>query len=581
MRQITGEQGPRVVAFDLLKEITRPALSNLKVQFHGLRVARVYPEQLPNLPAGSQQILLGRYLPQGADQSGEIVVTGRQGDRDIKFKRTVSMKNAEEGNSFLPRLWARMHLDHLLQQGPSQAIKDDIIALSEEYHIITPYTSLLVLESDADRERFKVKRNFQMRDGEKFFAEGRDNADFELVQQQMKRAGGWRLELRKAVLQQLSGLGRDANVIPEERVYPVADLVVPSAVALRFSTGSRRLERFDWRNADGATNEFWDSSADFDSRIDLITRTIKPESWEEDSSEIMSPTFSYVSSSEKVSLGRETQSLQMMVTPKIRIQQEEEDYLGDSPADASETLSFLGCSTVRGFQTLGRSYNRLRGATSPVACEPCYTICKPVYESGARIRHSAQEELLVQLFGELPSAGEVKQPSARKNDWPEEVRTISKNLRRTAQLQLPDGGLKIENETEAFDPRFGKLTEKYHDTFITGAKSWLLNSTNDGEQMTIQWCDGRERGIINAAFQLGRMRDAVAEDLKSPPWDDYGFELQPLGYSFGNQKVAVEHPAADQALSDLHRTRQRKKRIPGARRYKAECRALDRISPGW
>ena len=105
-----------------------------------------------------------------------------------------------------------MHLDACLQQGASPAIQDEIIALSEEYHIITPYTSLLVLESDADRERFKVKRRFQMRDGEKFFAEGRDNANYELVQQQMQRAGLWRLGLRRSVLGQLSGLGRDPAV---------------------------------------------------------------------------------------------------------------------------------------------------------------------------------------------------------------------------------------------------------------------------------------------------------------------------------------------------------------------------------
>ena len=90
-----------------------------------------------------------------------------------------------------------------------QAIQDEIIALSEEYHIITPYTSLLVLESDADRERFKVKRRFQMRDGEKFFADGRDNANYELMQQQMRRAGDWRIRLRAAVLRELSTLGRE------------------------------------------------------------------------------------------------------------------------------------------------------------------------------------------------------------------------------------------------------------------------------------------------------------------------------------------------------------------------------------
>src|SRR5438552_6500986 len=47
-----------------------------------------------------------------------------------------------------------------------------------------------------------------MRDGEKFFAKGRDNVNYELVQQQMKRAGTWRLNLRAQVLRDLARLGR-------------------------------------------------------------------------------------------------------------------------------------------------------------------------------------------------------------------------------------------------------------------------------------------------------------------------------------------------------------------------------------
>ena len=64
----------------------------------------------------------------------------------------------------------------------TDAIRDEIISLSERFHIITPFTSLLVLETDADRERFGVKRHFEMRDGERFFAEGHDNANFDLRQ---------------------------------------------------------------------------------------------------------------------------------------------------------------------------------------------------------------------------------------------------------------------------------------------------------------------------------------------------------------------------------------------------------------
>ena len=94
---------------------------------------------------GGQVKLQGNTPPLTPPPQGE-------GDGDEEDER--------DGNSFIPRLWARQHLDHLLAQGASQAIQDEIIALSEQFHIITPYTSLLVLESDADRERFGVKRRF-------------------------------------------------------------------------------------------------------------------------------------------------------------------------------------------------------------------------------------------------------------------------------------------------------------------------------------------------------------------------------------------------------------------------------------
>src|SRR5262249_9572251 len=61
------------------------------------------------------------------------------------------------------------------------------------------------------------KRRFRMRDGEKFFAQGRDNANYELLQKQMKRAGTWRLGLRTEALRLLRGLGRNARHFQEAR----------------------------------------------------------------------------------------------------------------------------------------------------------------------------------------------------------------------------------------------------------------------------------------------------------------------------------------------------------------------------
>ena len=191
-------------------------MRDLKVEFRGLRTARVYPEELPNLPAGSQQILLGRYLPEGkrpvrARWSSPARSTASRSGTPAACRWRTPSRATRSSRGSGPGCTSIS----LLQQGASQAIQDEIIALSEEYHIMTPYTSLLVLESDADRERFKVKRRFQMRDGEKFFAEGRDNVNYELVAAADEAAGVWRLGLRRSVLAQLSGLGRNPAIFAQ------------------------------------------------------------------------------------------------------------------------------------------------------------------------------------------------------------------------------------------------------------------------------------------------------------------------------------------------------------------------------
>ena len=105
---------------------------DLQVRFRGVKVAAVYPEQLPNLAAGSQQVLVGRYLPEGKDQSGEVIVSGNRGGESVRYAARISLQEAEQGNSFIPRLWARARLENLLAQGANPVIRDEIIALSEE-----------------------------------------------------------------------------------------------------------------------------------------------------------------------------------------------------------------------------------------------------------------------------------------------------------------------------------------------------------------------------------------------------------------------------------------------------------------
>ena len=124
-------------------------------------------------------------------------MTGTLAGKPVRYTSSFAVPAAEEGNSFLPRLWARRHLDALLAQGQDAKTKEEIVAFSREYQIMTPYTSFLVLENDEDRARYGVERTVKMRDAERFFADARDKAALEIARKQMETAHRWRLDLRR------------------------------------------------------------------------------------------------------------------------------------------------------------------------------------------------------------------------------------------------------------------------------------------------------------------------------------------------------------------------------------------------
>ena len=65
-------------------------------------------------------------------------------------------------NDFIPRLWATRRVGYLLEEirlhGEEGELKDEVIRLSKEYGIMTPYTSYLVLEDDKAYEQHDVPR---------------------------------------------------------------------------------------------------------------------------------------------------------------------------------------------------------------------------------------------------------------------------------------------------------------------------------------------------------------------------------------------------------------------------------------
>lgn len=131
-------------------KVQTPLLSDLKLEVQGVTVDEVYPDPLPDLFAGAQLVVVGRYRRSGP---ATIMLTGQINGETRRFTYADQTFRSEGGEAFIPRLWATRAIGHLLTQvrlnGPDQETIDAIVKLSVRYGIVTPYTSYLVQEQDA------------------------------------------------------------------------------------------------------------------------------------------------------------------------------------------------------------------------------------------------------------------------------------------------------------------------------------------------------------------------------------------------------------------------------------------------
>ncbi|OGD23588.1 MAG: hypothetical protein A2Y70_03250 [Candidatus Aminicenantes bacterium RBG_13_64_14] len=132
------------------EKISSPLLSDLAVAFRGIETSQVYPRSLPDLFKGSQLVLVGKYRGRGLVS---VILTGKSGREEKRFVLEGRALVAGDSFNFLPRLWATRRIGYLLEeirlQGSNQELADEIRRLGLKYGIVTPYTSFLVTEREA------------------------------------------------------------------------------------------------------------------------------------------------------------------------------------------------------------------------------------------------------------------------------------------------------------------------------------------------------------------------------------------------------------------------------------------------
>ena len=144
---VTPGQSIEEVVSGFYAKVSVPVLADLELDFGDVHAEDIYPYPLPDLFAGTQLVMVGRYRRGGPTT---LTLTGEVNQRSQTFTYEDLTFRREGGDSFIARLWATRKIGHLLDQirlhGRDVELVDEVVRLSLRYGIATPYTSFLVEE---------------------------------------------------------------------------------------------------------------------------------------------------------------------------------------------------------------------------------------------------------------------------------------------------------------------------------------------------------------------------------------------------------------------------------------------------
>ena len=139
---VSGDQALTTSALKILRYHYGVALRELAVELPA-GLEQVHPAQPPSLFAGEELTLVARM--KGDTLSGEVKLRGLSGEQVFNQSWPVSV-TAGPQNRFVPRLWAQLRIEDL--ERSAQPRRDEIVALSTRFGVLSRYTSLLTMEED-------------------------------------------------------------------------------------------------------------------------------------------------------------------------------------------------------------------------------------------------------------------------------------------------------------------------------------------------------------------------------------------------------------------------------------------------
>ena len=132
---------------NLARKLRAPALVDLHVVSSPARIVSIEPVRMPDLFAGQELVVLGRYQGSG---SGPLVIEGTRDGQTVRVATPVVFAAHESDHEYVSTLWAARRIGALTRtmrlEGSTPERIEEIKALALRHGIVTEYTAYLVQE---------------------------------------------------------------------------------------------------------------------------------------------------------------------------------------------------------------------------------------------------------------------------------------------------------------------------------------------------------------------------------------------------------------------------------------------------
>jgi len=131
---------------DFFERISHPALTDVRINWGGMRVAETFPGQLPDLFVGRPLVVTGRFR---GDADTPIRFSGNAGGEKLQFEVPVTTTGAATNNG-LASIWARMKIAELAEQSiyePNPSWAGQIKKVALDYSLMSSFTAFIAVDS--------------------------------------------------------------------------------------------------------------------------------------------------------------------------------------------------------------------------------------------------------------------------------------------------------------------------------------------------------------------------------------------------------------------------------------------------